>query len=71
MIAYSGTFRYRANKRTAQRYTYASDFPVFDYDSEQMMFFGGNFWDARATGYKLQSPNSEQAQHPPVDTGEM
>jgi cytochrome c peroxidase len=37
----------------------------------QGLFFGGNFWDSRSTGYKLQSPDSEQAQHPPVDTGEM
>ena len=29
------------------------------------------FWDARATGYLLQSPDAEQAQHPPVDPGEM
>jgi cytochrome c peroxidase len=36
----------------------------------QGLFFGGNFWDARSTGYKLQSPDSEQAQHPPVDTQE-
>ena len=36
-----------------------------------MLFFGGNFWDSRATGYLLQSPDAEQAQHPPVDTQEM
>jgi cytochrome c peroxidase len=34
-------------------------------------FFGGNFWDARSTGYELQSADAEQAQHPPVDTQEM
>src|SRR6266436_8624901 len=28
MIAYPGTFRFRAGKRTAQRYTYAPFFPV-------------------------------------------
>jgi cytochrome c peroxidase len=33
-------------------------------------FTGGNFWDGRSTGYLLQSPDSEQAQHPPVDTQE-
>jgi cytochrome c peroxidase len=71
MIAYPGTFHFRANKRTAQRYTYSPDFPVFEYNATQGLFFGGNFWDARSTGYKLQSPDSEQAQHPPVDTGEM
>ena len=71
MVAYPGTFHYRANKRTAQRYTYSPNFPVFEYNTVQNLFFGGNFWDARSTGYKLQSPDSEQAQHPPVDTGEM
>ena len=71
MIAYPGSYRYRANKRTAQRYTYSPNFPVLEYNTEQGLFFGGNFWDGRSTGYLLQSPDSEQAQHPPVDTGEM
>jgi len=68
MIAYPGTFRYRAGKRVAQRYTYSPDFPVLEYNPTQGGFFGGNFWDARSTGFKLQSPDAEQAQHPPVDT---
>jgi len=71
MVAYPGSFHFRAGKRTAQRYTYSPDFPVLEYNAVQGLFFGGNFWDARATGYELQSPDSEQAQHPPVDTGEM
>ncbi|HEY2527276.1 MAG TPA: cytochrome c peroxidase [Xanthobacteraceae bacterium] len=71
MIAYPGTFHYRANKRTAQRYTYSPDFPVLEYNTTQGAFFGGNFWDARSTGYKLQSADAEQALHPPVDPGEM
>jgi cytochrome c peroxidase len=71
MIAYPGTFRYRAGKRVAQRYTYSPDFPVLEYNTTQDAFFGGNFWDARSTGYKLQSADAEQAQHPPVDTQEM
>jgi len=71
MIAYPGTLRHRAGKRTAQRYTYSADFPVLEYNTAQGAFFGGNFWDARSTGYKLQSPDAEQAQHPPVDTQEM
>src|ERR1700737_2474972 len=70
-VAYPGSFHFRAGKRTAQRYTYSADFPVLEYNAVQGLFFGGNFWDARATGYELQSPDSEQAQHPPVDTGEM
>ncbi len=71
MVAYPGSFRFRAGKRTAQRYTYSPDFPVLNYNREQAAFFGGNFWDARSTGYLLQSPDAEQAQHPPVDTQEM
>jgi cytochrome c peroxidase len=71
MVAYPGSARNRANKRTAQRYPYAPDFPVLEYNPVQGLFFGGNFWDSRATGYKLQSADAEQAQHPPVDTGEM
>jgi cytochrome c peroxidase len=71
MIAYPGSFRYRAAKRAAQRYTYSPDFPALEYNATQGAFFGGNFWDARSTGYKLQSADAEQAQHPPVDTQEM
>ncbi len=71
MIAYPGTFHYRAAKRTAQRYTYSHTFPVLNYNSIQGLFFGGNFWDGRATGYKLQTADAEQAQHPPVDPLEM
>jgi cytochrome c peroxidase len=71
MIAYPGSAHYRAAKRTAQRYTYSPDFPVLEYNTEQGLFFGGNFWDGRATGYLLQSPDAEQAQHPPVDPDEM
>jgi cytochrome c peroxidase len=46
-------------------------FPVLNYNQVEGSFFGGNFWDARATGYLIASPDSEQAQHPPVDPGEM
>ena len=71
MIAYPGSFHFRAGKRTAQRYTYSPDFPVLEYNTAQASFFGGNFWDARATGYELQSPDAHQSQGPPVDTQEM
>ena len=71
MIAYPGSFHDRAGKRTAQRYTYSPDFPALEYNKTQGAFFGGNFWDGRSTGYKLQSADAEQAQHPPVDTQEM
>jgi cytochrome c peroxidase len=71
MVAYPGSYRYRAAKRTAQRYTYSPRFPVLEYNPTQATFFGGNFWDGRATGYKLQSADAEQSQHPPVDPLEM
>jgi cytochrome c peroxidase len=70
MIAYPGSFRFRAGKRAAQRYTYSPWFPVLNFNETQQLFFGGNFWDSRATGYLLQSPDAEQAQGPPVDTQE-
>src|SRR6202140_4495756 len=71
MIAYPGTEHFRAGKRTAQRHTYSPFFPVLQFNAEQQLFFGGNFWDSRATGYLLRNPDAEQAQHPPVDTQEM
>jgi cytochrome c peroxidase len=71
MIAYPGTAHFRVGKRTPQRYTYAPEFPALQFNKTQGLFFGGNFWDSRATGYLLRSPNSEQAQHPPVDHLEM
>jgi cytochrome c peroxidase len=71
MVAYPGSFHFRAAKRTAQRYTYSPDFPVMEFDTAQGAFIGGNFWDGRATGYILQSPDAHQAQGPPVDPLEM
>ena len=70
MVAYPGSFRFRAGKRTAQRYTYSPRFPVLELYPAQQLLFGGNFWDGRSTGFMLQSPDAEQAQHPPVDTQE-
>jgi cytochrome c peroxidase len=71
MIAYPGSYHDRANKRTAMRYAYSPYFPQLQYDATDAAMIGGNFWDGRATGYLLQSPDAEQAQHPPVDAGEM
>src|SRR6266849_634006 len=71
MIAYPGTDHFRAGKRSAQRYPYAPFFPVLQFNQEQGSFFGGNFWDSRATGYLLRNPDAHQAQGPPVDTQEM
>ena len=70
MIAYPGSVEFRAGKRNPQRYTYSPFFPVLNYNQTQGLFFGGNFWDSRATGYLLGSPDAEQSQGPPVDTQE-
>jgi cytochrome c peroxidase len=70
MIGYPGSYAFRAGKRNAQRYTYSPSFPVLNFNQTQEAFFGGNFWDSRATGYKLGSPDEEQSQGPPVDTQE-
>src|ERR1700723_3659770 len=71
MIAFPGTVHFRAGKRTPQRHPYSPFFPVLQYNEVQRLFFGGNFWDSRATGYKLRIPDAEQAQGPPVDSQEM
>jgi cytochrome c peroxidase len=71
MTAYPGSVHYRAGKRTPQRYPYAPFFPVLNYNPTQGAFFGGNFWDSRATGYLLRNPDANQAQGPPLDPAEM
>jgi cytochrome c peroxidase len=71
MVAYPGSVHFRAGKRTAQRYPYAPFFPVLQFNAVQGAFFGGNFWDSRATGYLIRSADAEQAQFPPVDPLEM
>jgi cytochrome c peroxidase len=61
----------RIAKRNPQSYVYAPYFPPLQYNQSQGAFYGGNFWDARATGYKLQNSSAEQGQDPPVDPEEM
>jgi cytochrome c peroxidase len=70
-VAYPGSVRHRFGHRKPQSYTYAPFYPVLQYNQAQHDFYGGNFWDLRATGYKLQNPAAEQAQDPPVDPNEM
>jgi cytochrome c peroxidase len=71
IIAFPGTTHFRVGKRIPQRHPYAPFFPVLQYNQAQGLFFGGNFFDSRATGYLLRIPDAEQAQGPPVDTQEM
>ena len=61
----------RIAKRNPQSYVYAAYFPPLQYNITQGDFYGGNFWDARATGFRLQNSAAEQGQDPPVDPEEM
>ncbi len=70
-VAYPGSSHFRFGKRKPQSYTYSPFYPVLQYNTTQANFYGGNFWDARATGFLLQSPDAQQAQGPPLDTQEM
>src|SRR5882724_3667253 len=70
-VAYPGSVPWRFGHRKPQSYTYAPFYPGLQYNHSQQDFYGGNFWDLRATGYKLQSPAAEQAQDPPIDPNEM
>jgi cytochrome c peroxidase len=70
-VAYPGSVHFRFGKRKPQAYPYSPLYPVLQFNLTQANFYGGNFFDLRATGYKTMSPDSEQAQGPPLDTQEM
>ena len=70
-VSYPGSVRTRFSNRKPQSYMYAPYSPVVHYNSLQGDFVGGNFWDMRASGYRLQSPSAEQAQGPPTNPVEM
>jgi len=61
----------RYGHRNPQSYTYAAYYPALQYNKTQGDFYGGNFWDLRATGYALLNPAAEQAKDPPIDPNEM
>jgi len=58
-VSYPGSVRTRFSNRKPQSYMYAPFSPVLHYNELQGDFVGGNFWDMRATGYRLQSPSAE------------
>src|SRR5260370_19746175 len=61
----------RFGPRNPQTYAYASFTPILHYNATQNSFYGGNFWDMRAPGIRLDNPPAEQAQAPPGNPGEM
>jgi cytochrome c peroxidase len=78
-VAYPGSVRdatadpahSRYGHRKPQSYTYAPYYPALQYNQTQGDFYGGNFFDLRATGVYLLNPAAEQAQDPPIDPNEM
>jgi cytochrome c peroxidase len=63
---YRGAVPQRFGNRKPPSAAYATLSPVFDYYEDDGFFFfaGGNFWDGRATGKKLENPAADQALGP-------
>jgi cytochrome c peroxidase len=61
---YPGAVPQRFGNRKPPSASYATVSPIFHYDSDEELFFGGNFWDGRATGEKLGNPAADQALGP-------
>jgi cytochrome c peroxidase len=70
-VAYPGSVRTRFSQRNPQSHAYAPYAPALHYNASQGDFVGGNFWDMRATGIRLNNPAAEQAQAPPINPVEM
>ncbi|HMA91903.1 MAG TPA: cytochrome c peroxidase [Polyangiaceae bacterium] len=60
---YEGSVKGRFGNRKPPASAYATRAPRFMHDAVKG-FTGGNFWDGRATGWKLGSPAADQAQGP-------
>jgi len=61
---YRGAVPTRFGNRKPPSAAYATLSPIFDYDTEEELFIGGNFWDGRATGEVLGNPAADQALGP-------
>lgn len=70
-VSYPGSVQTRYSARKPLSYLYSTYAPVLHYNATQNDFYGGNFWDMRATGWQLQSPSAQQAQGPPTNPVEM
>ena len=72
-----GSVRTRFSLRKPPTAAYAAFSPPLSYPTKpgqakcSNCFIGGNFWDARATGLRLQSPTAEQAEGSPLNPTEM
>jgi cytochrome c peroxidase len=70
-VAYPGSVRQRFSQRKPQSVAYAVYAPALHYVASQQNFYGGNFWDGRATGWRTGSAAAEQAERPPINPVEM
>jgi len=61
---YFGAVPQRFGNRKPPSSAYATLSPLFNYDDVEELFFGGNFWDGRATGWKLGNPAADQSLGP-------
>ncbi len=61
---YQGALPNHYGNRKPPSSAYAGDSPVFHFDELNDGWFGGMFWDGRATGLTLGDPLAEQAQGP-------
>jgi cytochrome c peroxidase len=76
-VAQPGSVRTRSSLRKPPSAAYAAFSPPLYYADKpgegkcSQCFIGGNFWDLRATGLRLQSPTAMQAQGSPLNPLEM
>jgi cytochrome c peroxidase len=61
---YQGALPNHFGNRKPPTSAYAGDSPELYYDAAEGAWFGGMFWDGRATGWTLHDPLAEQAQGP-------
>ena len=61
---YQGALPNHFGNRKPPASAYAGDSPVFHFEEVEGGWFGGMFWDGRATGAHLGDPLAEQAQGP-------
>jgi cytochrome c peroxidase len=63
-VIYQGALPQHFGNRKPPTSAYAGDSPILHFDEEEDGWFGGMFWDGRATGSVLGDPLAEQAQGP-------
>jgi len=61
---YQGVIPNRIGNRKPSASAYAGDSPELYFEETEGAWFGGMFWDGRATGWTLHDPLAEQAQGP-------